>query len=291
MKAPQFKYHTPENLAEAVALLGAHENAILLAGGQSLMPMLNLRVAAPDHLIDLGRISTLRGIADCGATLSIGAMTTQRAVEHSALVVRTCPLLAEAIVLVGHQQTRNRGTIGGSLCHLDPGAELPVVACALDAELTIVGANGERRVLFRDFAKGYLSSQLTGSEVLTRIDWPKAPARTGAAFLEFNRRPADFAIVSAAVQVSLRADGAIENVWAALGGVQPTPLRLKHIASALMGVTPANIAQTMGQDIAAGIDCDGDALYPPDYRRHLCGTLFQRALTAACARAEQAYNV
>ena len=291
MKASQFKYHAPETVAAAVALMASHENALILAGGQSLMPMLNLRVAAPDHLIDLGRISTLRGIADCGSSLCTGAMTTQREVENSALVARLCPLLAEAVVLVGHQQTRNRGTIGGSLCHLDPGAELPVVACALGAELIIAGSKGERRLPFRDFAKGYLSSNLNGNEILIRIEWRKAPPRTGAAFLEFNRRPADFAIVSAAVQISLRTDGAIEAVSAAFGGIQPTPLRLGNIESRLIGVTPNNIPQTLGQTIAADIECDGDALYPPDYRRNLCGTLLQRALHAACARAERSSDV
>jgi carbon-monoxide dehydrogenase medium subunit len=165
------------------------------------------------------------------------------------------------------------------------------VACALGAELIIAGSKGERRLPFRDFAKGYLSSNLNGNEILIRIEWPKAPPRTGAAFLEFNRRPADFAIVSAAVQISLRTDGAIEAVSAAFGGIQPTPLRLGNIESRLIGVTPNNIPQTLGQTIAADIECDGDALYPPDYRRNLCGTLLQRALHAACARAERSSDV
>jgi carbon-monoxide dehydrogenase medium subunit len=218
-------------------------------------------------------------------------MTTQRAVEHSALVAQHCPLLANAIALVGHQQTRNRGTIGGSLCHLDPGAELPVVACALGAELNVAGADGGRRLSFHDFADGYLTTQLAADEVLTSVDWPKAPARTGVAFLEFNRRPADFAIVSAAVQISLRADGAIARAWLALGGVQSTPLRLGQAESALEGVAPAAIPSHWGHAIAAEIECDGDALYPPDYRRHLCGTLLHRALLAACAKAQRACDV
>ena len=133
MKAPPFRYHAPDDLASAVALLAQHENARVLAGGQSLMPMMNLRVAGPDHLIDLGRIADLRGVKETPQGLRIGAMTTQRALEKSELVARICPLLSEAVTHVGHQQTRNRGTLGGSLCHLDPGAELPVAAAALDA--------------------------------------------------------------------------------------------------------------------------------------------------------------
>ncbi len=291
MKAAPFTYHAPDSVAAAVALLGTHENARLLAGGQSLMPMLNLRVAAPDHLIDLRRIASLRGMDERGATLRIGAMTTQRSVEQSQLVARLCPLLAVAIALVGHQQTRNRGTIGGSLCHLDPGAELPVVACALGAQLNVTGAAGDRTVAFHDFAEGYLTTQLAGDDILTSIDWPITHGRTGVAFLEFNRRPADFAIVSVAVQISLAADGSIARAWLALGGIQPTPLRLAAAEAMLAGSSPAALRAHWGGDIVADITCDGDALYPPDYRRHLCGTLLHRAVVAACAHAQEASDV
>ena len=291
MKAAPFTYHAPDSVAAAIALLGAHENARLLAGGQSLMPMLNLRVAAPDHLIDLRRIASLRGVEECGDTLRIGAMTTQRRVEHSQLVAQFCPLLAEATALVGHQQTRNRGTIGGSLCHLDPGAELPVVACALGAQMNVTGADGDRRVAFHDFAEGYLTTQLAADDILTSIDWPKAPGRTGVAFREFNRRPADFAIVSVAVQISLGADGSIARAWLALGGIQPTPLRLAAAEAALEGASPAALYAHWGRDMVADITCDGDALYPPDYRHHLCGTLLHRAVLAACAKAQGASHV
>lgn len=291
MKAARFKYHAPDSVVAAVALLGTHENARILAGGQSLMPMLNLRVAAPDHLVDLRRITALRCIEERGETLRIGAMTTQRMVEHSPLVAQHCPLLAEGIALVGHQQTRNRGTIGGSLCHLDPGAELPVIACALDARLNVAGPDGERSIAFDDFAEGYLTTRLTADEVLTSIDWPKAPKRTGVAFLEFNRRPADFAIVSVAVQINLGADGSIARARIALGGIQPTPLRLPSAEAILEGVSPAALRTHWGHDAVADISCDGDALYPPDYRHHLCGALLHRAVLAACAKAQRASDV
>src|SRR5712691_10686874 len=144
MKPPPFSYHDPRTVSEAVALLGRLDNAKLLAGGQSLMPMLNMRFVLPDHVIDLNRVEGLSFIAEAEGALEIGAMTRQRDLEFSDVVRRRCPLMAEGIALVGHRQTRNRGTLGGSLCHLDPAAELVAVAAGLDATVTVTGRNGER---------------------------------------------------------------------------------------------------------------------------------------------------
>ena len=285
MKAPPFRYHAPDDLASAVALLAQYENARVLAGGQSLMPMMNLRVAGPDHLIDLGRIADLRGIEETPQGLRIGAMVTQRALEKSQLVARLCPLLSEAVTHVGHQQTRNRGTLGGSLCHLDPGAELPVVAAALDAVMHVVGPAGARDITFADFPLDYLTPSLQPGEVLAHVSFPLAKRNSGAAFLEFNRRPADFAIVSVAATLTLSAEGAITQVAIAIGGVSHAPVRLSQVEAYLMGARADEAAFAGAAALAALSPCDGDDVYPADYRQELCGVLMRRALVIARQRA------
>jgi carbon-monoxide dehydrogenase medium subunit len=285
MKAPPFFYHAPDDLASAVALLAQYENARVLAGGQSLMPMMNLRVAGPDHLIDLGRIADLRGVEETPQGLRIGAMVTQRALEKSDLVARVCPLLSEAVTHVGHQQTRNRGTLGGSLCHLDPGAELPVAAAALDAVLRVVGPAGARDIAFADFPLDYLTPSLAPGEVLTHVTFPRAGRGGGAAFLEFNRRPADFAIVCVALTLTLGADGSITQAAIAIGGVSHAPVRLSQVEAYLMGARADEAAFAGAAGLAALTPCDGDEVYPAEYRQELCGVLVRRALVIAAARA------
>lgn len=286
MKAAPFVYHAPRSLAEALELMSRLENARVLGGGQSLMPILNFRLGTPDHLVDLGRIPELAGIQECESGIAIGAMTTQRSLERSTLVRELCPLLAEAVSHIGHQQTRNRGTIGGSLCHLDPGAELPVAALALDAELTIARSSGMRRPAFRDFPAGYLSVALEPDEILTQIKVPNAGPREGVAFFEFNRRPADFAIVSVAARVRLDAAGRIEGATIAVGGLRYAPMRLSAAETILAGHRIDGGLLHAAADAASRIDCDGDDLYPPDYRRELCGVLVGRALKKATQRAQ-----
>ncbi len=285
MKAPPFRYHAPDDLASAVALMGSLENARVLAGGQSLMPMMNLRMAGPDHLIDLGRIADLRGVEERPQGLRIGAMVTQRTLEKSDLVARLCPLLSEAVTHVGHQQTRNRGTLGGSLCHLDPGAELPVAAAALDAVMHVVGPEGARDIAFADFPMDYLTPSLKPGEVLAHVTFPRAQSTSGAAFLEFNRRPADFAIVSVAASVSLGADGVITQASIAIGGVSHAPMRLSQVETSLIGARADEAVFAGAAALAARTPCDGDELYPADYRQDLCGVLVRRALVIACKRA------
>jgi carbon-monoxide dehydrogenase medium subunit len=286
VKPAPFVYHAPDTLAAALDLMATLDNARPLAGGQSLMPMMNFRVATPDHLIDLGRVDGLTGIERVGDRLRIGAMTTQRTLEKSSLVREACPLLAEAIDHVGHQQTRNRGTLGGSLCHMDPGAELPVAAMALGAELVVASARGTRVLAFADFPMGYLTTALEPDEILTRVDLPIAGPREGWAFIEFNRRPADFAIVSVAVRLSLDDGGQIARAAIALGGVRPTPLKALDVETALTGQTPDMATIARAAAIIGTLDCEGDDLYPADYRRDLCETLTRRALTRAIDRAK-----
>ena len=182
MKPAAFAYHAPRSRAELLSLLATLSDARMLAGGQSLVPLLNLRLAGPANLIDLNTIPELDTIAIQGDRLHLGAMVRQRAAEHSALVRQSCPLLAEALRHVGHQQTRNRGTIGGSLAHMDPTAELPVVACALDAILTVESLRGPRTLPFATWSTGYLSTQIAPDEALTGIDLPNWPPGHGWGF-------------------------------------------------------------------------------------------------------------
>jgi carbon-monoxide dehydrogenase medium subunit len=283
MKPVPFDYHVPSSIADAVELLRTLPNARVLAGGQSLIPMMNLRAAAPSHLIDLGKISDLCGVHETASNLRIGAMTTQRSLERSAMVRKHCPLLGEAVDHVGHQQTRNRGTIGGSLCHLDPGAELPVAAAALEMRLTIAGPNGSRTMSFDKFSAGYLTTTLEPDEILTHIDVRKALPHEGYAFLEFNQRPADFAVVSVAVLLTLDREQ-VSHARVVLGGVDYAPIRLLEAEAALTGKRLDDKALEAAAAIAAAHPCEGDEVSPPEFRQHLAGVLVRRALRKAMER-------
>jgi aerobic carbon-monoxide dehydrogenase medium subunit len=286
MKAPPFRYHRPSTIAEAVELLATLDNARVIAGGQSLMPMMNFRLVTPDDLIDLGGIEDLVGLTEGNDTLSIGAMTTQRTLERSEIVARRCPLITAALRHVGHQQTRNRGTIGGSLCHLDPGAELPVAAAALDAVLIAVGRSGERRIPFAEFSVGLLSNALSSGELLARIELPKGSPRTGIAFVEFNRRPADFAVVSVAASLALDAVGRIAQAVVAIGGSFEAPVRLRASETASVGQRPEPALFDAAAREAEAIECVGDDVYPAEYRQELAGVLVRRALDSALVDVE-----
>ena len=287
MKAPPFRYHRPSTVAEAVELLATLDNARVIAGGQSLMPMMNFRLVTPDHLIDLGGIEELVGVTEGQDTLSIGAMTTQRTLERLEIVARQCPLITAALRHVGHQQTRNRGTIGGSLCHLDPGAELPVAAAALNAVLIAVGRSGERRIPFVEFSIGLLSNALSPGELLARIELPKGSPRTGVAFVEFNRRPADFAVVSVAASLALDAVGRIAQAAIAVGGSFEAPVRLAAFETASVGRRPGPALFDAAARDAEAIECVGDDVYPAEYRRELAGVLVRRALDSALVDVER----
>ena len=290
MKAPPFRYHRPSTVAEAVELLATLDNARVIAGGQSLMPMMNFRLVTPDHLIDLGGIEELVGVTEGQDTLSIGAMTTQRTLERLEIVARQCPLITAALRHVGHQQTRNRGTIGGSLCHLDPGAELPVAAAALNAVLIAVGRSGERRIPFVEFSIGLLSNALSPGELLARIELPKGSPRTGVAFVEFNRRPADFAVVSVAASLALDAAGRIAQAVVAIGGSFEAPVRLRAFETASVARRPEPALFDVASREAEAIECVGDDVYPAEYRRELVGVLVRRALDSALVDVESHAN-
>ncbi len=288
VKPPPFDYHRPASLAEALGLLAQHDDARVLAGGQSLMPMLNFRVVAPAHLIDLNRVAELAFIRESGDDIAFGAMTRQRSIEFSPLIAQRLPLLAEAILQVGHRQTRNRGTIGGSLCHLDPSAELPTVAMAMDAQLVVRSVRGERMVAMAEFPAGYMTSCLEPGEVLCEIRMRPWPAGHGYAFLEFARRKGDFAIVSVAAMLTLDAEGRVSRAALALGGVGASPLRMTRAEEALLGAQPD--AKTLAAVAAscADIDALSDPAVPAWYRQHLATVLVERALASAVARALRA---
>lgn len=285
MKAPAFRYHRPSSRAEALKLLSALPTARILAGGQSLMPMLNFRVSQPDDLIDINRIADLAGIGETPAEVVIGAMTRQRELEKSPTIATRLPLMAEAIAQIGHVVTRGRGTIGGSLCHLDPAAELPVVALAHEARLRVESTRGARDIAMADFPAGLLTPSLDGDEMLTAIAFPVWRAGHGSAFVEFARRHGDFAIVACGVLVERAADGAIVRIAIAIGGLAPTPLRLTKAETLLTGIAPDTARIAAAANATQDVDPLDDPQAPASYRRRLAPAIVRRAIDAALSRA------
>src|ERR1700733_12490821 len=284
MKPPDFSYHDPRTTADAVGLLSSLENAKLLAGGQSLMPMLNMRFVLPDHVIDLNRVEGLNYINARGDTLEIGAMTRQRDIEFSDIVKKKCPLMREAITQVGHRQTRNRGTIGGSLCHLDPSAELVSVAAALDAKIAVTGKNGVRNIDFAAFPVGYMTSSIALDELVTGATFPCWPAGHGYAFVEFARRHGDFAIVSAAALIEEDNNGKVTRVSLTLGGMGPAPVRASEVERALIGeIIEEKRLREICETLRKLEDID-DIHAPASYRQQLASVLSRRALVKAHER-------
>jgi aerobic carbon-monoxide dehydrogenase medium subunit len=287
MKPPPFQYHDPKTVAEAVGLLGTLDNAKLLAGGQSLMPMLNMRFVLPDHVIDLNRVDGLAYIKEAGGALELGAMTRQRDIEYSDLVKAKCPLLHQAIMHIGHRQTRNRGTIGGSLCHLDPAAELVSVAAAHDATVVVVGPNGTREIAFRDFPAGYLTPSIELNEIVTAVRIPLWPAGHRAAFIEFSRRHGDFAIVSAAALLVIDG-GKITRASLTVGGVAVAPVRATDVETAITGQAPSSELFAKTCEGLRAIEALADIHASADYRQHLAAVLSRRALEKAAGLADNA---
>lgn len=285
MKPPPFSYHAPSSVQEAVSLLASLENARVLAGGQSLVPMLNMRFATPDHVIDINRIPELAGVSVRQGEIVIGAMTRQRELEFSDAIREHLPLMHEALQYVGHRQTRNRGTIGGSLCHLDPAAELPTISAAYDAVVEIVSDAGAREIPFAEFPLGYLTPSLEPGEMVRAIRFPLWPKEAGSAFVEFARRHGDFAIVSVAALLLFGADGKVERASLTLGGVGTGPLRMHDVEGALVGEMLTADAIKAASLACGAIEVEDDPYTPAHYRRHLCRTLAARALETAAMRA------
>jgi carbon-monoxide dehydrogenase medium subunit len=288
MKPPPFSYHDPRTVADAVGLLSRLENAKLLAGGQSLMPMLNMRYVLPDHLIDLNKIEALSYLRESNAVLEVGAMTRQRDLEFSDVVRARFPIIHEAILNVGHRQTRNRGTVGGSLCHLDPSAELVTMAAAHDATVTVAGPGGTRDIAFADFPVAFMTPALEPNELLTTVKFPRWPAGHGYGFVEFARRHGDFAIASAAALLEMDSSGKIKRASLTLGGVAVGPVRMKDVEKALVGSTPSEDLFRELCEECRKVDAIDDVHAPASYRQHLATVMSRRALVAAHGRVGRA---
>ncbi len=291
MKPPPFEYRRPDTLEEALEVLAAEgPDAKVLAGGQSLVPAMNFRLAAPSVLVDLNGLADLAFVTDRDGAVAIGAMTRQRAVERSDPVARRAPLVVEALGHVAHPQIRNRGTFGGSLAHADPSAELPVVALVVGARMRARSAGDpDGRWIDADaFYPGMFSTALEPDEILVEVEIPDAPPRTGDAFEEFARRHGDYALVGAATRVTLDADDRVEAVRIGLLSVADGPVRVKEAEDALTGEAPDDAAiAAAAAEVSATIDPPSDIHASADYRRHLAGVLVRRALVRAVERARQ----
>src|SRR3984957_4321774 len=239
MKLPSVEYEAPTTVAEAVALLAEHQDeASVLAGGQSLIPLLALRLARPAVLVDVNGVTELSGMSRVNGWLAVGAMTREYVAEESAAGADAVPLLAAALPLIGHEAIRSRGTIGGSLAHADPAAELPAGARALHAAVVVRGRAGERVVPAADWFEGYLATSRRPDEILAEVRFPAAGPGTGVAFLEVARRHGDFAIVGLAVSLTL-ADGVISDARLAFAGVSDVPVRAAEAEDLLVGERPS----------------------------------------------------
>ncbi|HEY7062770.1 MAG TPA: FAD binding domain-containing protein [Chloroflexota bacterium] len=288
MKPAPFEYHAPEAVEEALALLDAlrDEDAKVLAGGQSLMPLLNMRLARPSHVVDINGLRALDYVAPRGEDgLAVGALTRYRTLERSAAVASGLPLLAEALPLIGDRQIRCRGTAGGSLAHADPAAELPLVAGALDATLTLASVAGTRTVAAGEFFLTVLTTALEPHELLTEVCFRVPRPGAGQAFVELARQHGAFAIVAVAAVLTLD-DGRIDEARLCLGGVGPTPLRATRAEERLRGERPgaalfAEAARLAAEDTEPSADVHGDEAY----RREMAAVYTRRALAVAAARA------
>jgi carbon-monoxide dehydrogenase medium subunit len=285
VKPPPFSYAAPTTLDEAVALLTEHAGAEprVLAGGQSLIPLMNFRLAKPGYLIDLRNVSGLTGIRHEGDALVIGAMTRMSELERSGEVAMATPLLAEAVGFIAHVPVRNRGTIGGSLAHADPAAELPAVALASDAELVAAGPAGSRQIRAAEFFTGPFSTTLAPDEILTEI---RLPLRHGGhAFVEFSRIHANFAVVGVAALIELDGDR-IRRAALAVTGVAPTAIRATAAERALAGaIADATAAAEAAQAAVEGLSPAGDLHASAETRLALARTYLRRGIELAISRA------
>ncbi len=285
MKPASFQYAAPATVEDTLALLRAHgAEGKVLAGGQSLVPLLNMRLARPSVIIDLNGVSELDYIRVEDGEVAIGAMTRQRTAERSPVVARALPLLADALPLVGHLQIRTRGTIGGSMAHADPAAELPAVLAALDGSVVVRGRRGARRLRAEAFFVSYLTTALRPDELLVEVRLP-AHQRHGTAFLEVSRRHGDYALVGVAAAV-LMTGARCTQARLALTGVGPTPIRVPEAEAAVTGQTLTDdVLAEAGRIVTDRVDPDGDIHASAAYRKEVAGVLVRRALRAAAARA------
>ena len=288
MKLPEVEYEAPTTVAEAVDLLAEHgDEASVLAGGQSLIPLLALRLARPAVLIDINGIDELSGVSVIDGRVAIGAVTREYVAEESGTVADALPLLAAALPLIGHEAIRSRGTIGGSLAHADPAAELPAVARALDAEFVVRGPSGMRVIPAAQWFEGYLTTARRPDELLVEVRFPAAGPDTGASFEEVARRHGDFAIVGLAASLVM-SGGVIGEARLAFAGVSDVPVRATAAEDLLAGQAPsAELFDEAARRATEDLDPPGDLHGSPDYRKTVAAAVVRRGLRAATDNARE----
>jgi aerobic carbon-monoxide dehydrogenase medium subunit len=286
MKLPPVEYEAPRTVPEAVELLAEHrDEASVLAGGQSLIPLLALRLARPALLIDINGVAELSGVTATDGWVTIGAMTREYLAQESEVLAKRVPLLSAALPFIGHEAIRNRGTIGGSLAHADPAAELPAVARALDAEFVVRGQDGERVIPAPEWFEGYLTTSRHSDELLVEVRFPAAGPGTGVSFQEVARRHGDFAIVALAASIAL-SDGVISAARLAFAGLSDVPVRAAEAEELLIGEVPSTelfdeAARRATEDIDPPADLHGSS----EYRKKVAAALVRRGLRAAADNA------
>jgi len=287
MKPPEFGYVAPESLPEALAVLAGDPFAKVLAGGQSLVPLLNLRLAFPSVLVDLRRVAGLDEIRRDGDQLVLGAMVRQRAAERNPAVASAAPLVSAALGHVAHPQIRSQGTIGGSVAHADPAAELPAVLTAMDGRVRVRGPGGERVVGADRLYTGFLETALAEDEIVTAVELRAVPPRTGAACVEIAQRAGDYALCGAVAQVTLEAGGRVAEARVALFGIADRPRRARAVEAALAGelAEPETFAAAAAH-ASHGLDPTDDPRAPAEYRLHLARVVTRRALQQAVEEAD-----
>jgi len=287
LKLPQFEYHSPDTIDEVLALLAEHgDEAKVMAGGQSLVPLLAMRLARPAQVVDINGVGGMSEIDANGDGVAFGALVRERAAERSAVVRDQLPLLAEALPFIGHAAIRTRGTVGGTVAHADASAEIPCVLAALDGSVTARSTRGERTIAAADFFQGHFTTALDDDECVVEVRMPSMDPSTGYAFQELARRHGDFALVGVAATLALGDDGRIADSRIAVMGVSDVPHRARAAEAELVGAEPtaetfAAAAQTATADLTPGSDIHGSAAY----RRHLAAVTVRRTLTTAAERA------
>jgi carbon-monoxide dehydrogenase medium subunit len=276
-----FDYEVAESADHAIELLRTKEDAKLIAGGHSLLPLMKLRLARPGTLVDIGRLSDLRGVRDGGDHLAIGALTRHHDLNNDPLAKQHCPLIAFAAGLVGDPQVRHRGTIGGSLAHGDPASDLPVISLVLEADIVARGPNGERIIDAKDFFQGFFDTALGEDEIITEVRVPKVGS-AGWSYVKFKQRALDWATVGVATVVGV-SNGSIEGARVGLTNMGQTPLRAAGVESALAGA-PRDAVKAAAEKADEGTDPPSDTWASADFRRHLARVLTGRALEEALSR-------